>query len=233
MPFDLPVQCAYSAVEEASNLLTPIAGGAATAVAIVLATALVRLLLLPLTFRQIGVEKRRAALAPRVTKLRDKHANDPVRAMTEVSALYRAEGVGTLTTMGPMLLQAPFFLTLFSLFRLPAVGGSPNELLSRELGGVPLGDHWLDGSLLGVHSAVFVGLFGLFVVTATVSARRLRRLGQPAWLSFTPYVSIAFAVTVPLAAVLYLLTSTVWTTLENALLRDRLVPPNDVALGSS
>ncbi|EXG81455.1 membrane protein insertase, YidC/Oxa1 family, C-terminal domain [Cryptosporangium arvum DSM 44712] len=222
MPFDLPILYAHAAVEWGSALLTPLAGSAATAVAIVLATLGVRLLLLPLTFRQIAVERRRAALAPRVQKLRDRHADDPLRALTEVSALYRDEGVGTLTTMGPLVLQAPFFLTLFSLFRLPTVGGAPNGLLGHELGGVPLGDHWLDGSLLGVHSVVFVVLFGLFLVLATVGARRLRRLGQPAWLGFAPYVSVVFAITVPLAAVLYLLTSTLWTTLENAVLRDRL-----------
>lgn len=218
----LPVSLAHSVVEPASTLLTPLAGSAATAVAIVLATAVVRLLLLPLTLRQIGVERRRAALAPRVQKLRDRYAKDPVRAATEVSTLYRAEGVGMLTTMGPVLLQAPFFLTLFSLFRASTVDGVPNSLLGRELGGVPLGDHWLDGSLLGVHGLVFAVLFGLFVLTAALAARRLRRLGQPVWLSLTPFVSIPFAVTVPLAAVLYLLTSTIWTSLENVLLRDRL-----------
>ncbi|GAA0249638.1 membrane protein insertase YidC [Cryptosporangium japonicum] len=222
MPFDLPLSYAHSFVEWAGTLLTPLAGSASTALAIVVATLAVRLLLLPLTFRQIAVERRRAALAPRVKKLRDQHADDPVRALTEVSALYRSERVGTLTTMGPLLLQAPFFLTLFSLFRLPTVGGEPNALLGHELGGVRLGDHWLDGSLLSVHSLVFVGLFGLFVGVAMVAARRLRRLGQPAWLSASPFVSVLFALTVPLAAVLYLLTSTLWTTLENALLRDRL-----------
>jgi len=221
MSFALPVSLAYSAVESASTLLTPLCGGAAAAAAIVLATALVRLVLLPLTFRQIAVERRRARLAPRVTKLREQHAADPVRAATEVAALYRAEGVGALPTLLPLLLQAPFFLTLYSLFRASTVDGEPNLLLGARLGGVPLGDHWLDGTLLGVHGLVFLVLLGAFVLTAAVSARRLRRLGQPSWLSCTPFVSVLFAATVPLAAVLYLLTSTIWTTLENALLRDR------------
>jgi YidC/Oxa1 family membrane protein insertase len=220
--FSLFVSFAYSVVESASSLLTPLCGSAATAAAIVLATALVRLVLLPLTFRQVGVERRRAQLAPRVEKLRATHAKDPLRAATEVSALYRAEGVGTLTTLLPLLLQAPFFLTLYSLFRARTVDGAPNTLLTHALGGVRLGDHWRDGALLGVHSLVFVVLLGVFALTATIAARRLRRLGQPAWLSFTPFVSVVFAATVPLAAVLYLLTSTIWTTLENALLRDRV-----------
>ncbi|GAA3389580.1 membrane protein insertase YidC [Cryptosporangium minutisporangium] len=221
----LPVSLAYSLVESTSTLLDPVFGGAATAAAIVLATALVRLLLVPLTFRQIAVERRRARLAPRVSTLRATHRHDPVRAASEVAALYRTEGVGALPTLLPLVVQAPFFLTLYSLFSTSTVDGTPNALLGRELGGVPLGDHWHDGALLGVHGLVFVVVLGLFVLTAIVAARRLRRLGQPTWLALTPYVAVVFAVTVPLAAALYLLTSTVWTTLENAVLRDRLVSP--------
>ncbi|SHN47341.1 membrane protein insertase YidC [Cryptosporangium aurantiacum] len=225
MSFGLPVSLAYSVVESASTLLSPLFGGAATAAAIVLATALVRLLLIPLTFRQIAVERRRARLAPQVTTLRGKHRDDPLQAATEVAALYRAEGVGALPTLLPLLVQAPFFLTLYSLFTASTVDGAPNALLGHALGGVPLGDHWRDGALLGVHGLVFAVVLGLFVVTATVTARRLRRLGQPAWLSYIPFVSVVFAATVPLAAALYLLTSTIWTTLENVLLRDRLIRP--------
>ncbi|TQS42608.1 YidC/Oxa1 family membrane protein insertase [Cryptosporangium phraense] len=221
MSFGLPISLAYDVVETATTLLTPVVGATATAAAIVLATALVRLILVPLTFRQISLERRRQALAPRVEKLRAKHPNDPLTAATEVSALYRAEGVGAAHTFLPLLVQAPFFLTLYSLFRTPDIGDRPNELLTAHLAGVPLGDHWLDGPLLGVHGLVFVVVLALFTAAATLAARRLRRLGQPVLLSLTPYVSVAFAATVPLAAALYLLTSTLWTTAENAFLRDR------------
>ncbi|MFI5955966.1 YidC/Oxa1 family membrane protein insertase [Cryptosporangium sp. NPDC051539] len=223
MSLGLPLSPAYAAVQAATDLLTPVFGGTATAAAIVLATALVRLALIPLTFRQISLERRRAALAPRVEKLRRKHSKDPLTAATEVSALYRSEGVGTVHTFLPLLVQAPFFLTLYSLFRAPSVGGHPNALLDAHLAGVPLGDHWLDGALLSVHGLVFAVVLTLFAATATLAARRLRRLGQPALLSLTPYVSVVFAATVPLAGALYLLTSTLWTTGENAFLRDRRI----------
>lgn len=220
-PFDAAVSVVYQAVLTASHALTPLFGGAATAAAIVLATVLVRLFLLPLTFRQIAVERRRTALAPKVAKLREKHHRDPLKAATEVSALYRSEGVGTATTLLPLLGQAPFFVVLYSLFRKANVGGKANSLLGHELFGVPLGAHWRDGALFGVHGLVFVVVLALLATAAAFSARRLRRLGQPRLLTFTAFITVAVAATVPLASALYLLTTTTWTTLENALLRDR------------
>lgn len=218
---DAVVGVVYSAVLSTSHLLTPLVGGGATAAAIVLATVVVRLLLLPLTVRQIAVERRRARLVPRIEKLRKKHRHDPLKAAAEVTALYRANGVGTATTLLPLLGQAPFFVVLYSLFRRSSVGGHPNALLSHELLGVPLGAHWHDGALFGVHGVVFVGVLALLATVATVSARRLRRLGQPRLLALSSFVTVVVAATVPLASALYLLTTTIWTTVENALLRDR------------
>jgi YidC/Oxa1 family membrane protein insertase len=225
MSFSVLIEAAARVVTTFSQLLDPVFGSAATAAAIVLATLLVRSLLLPLTFRQIGVERRRNALAPKVEKLRKKHERDPLKSLTEVNALYRAEGVGTARTLLPLLAQAPIFLVLYSLFRKASVGGHPNALLGHELFGVPLGSHWHDGALYGVHNLVFVVVLALLAVTAGVSARRLSRLGQPRLLTLTPFVTVAVAATVPLASALYLLTTTMWTTLENAFLRDRLAPP--------
>lgn len=218
---DAVVGVVYSAVLSTSHALTPVFGGAATAAALVLATVLVRLLLLPLTFRQIAVERRRTALAPQIEKLREKHKHDPLKAAAEVNVLYRAEGVGTATTLLPLLGQMPFFVVLYSLFRKSSVGGHPNALLGHKLFGVPLGAHWHDGAQFGVHGLVFVVVLALLTAVATVSARRLRRLGQPRLLTLAAFITVVVATTVPLASALYLLTTTTWTTLENALLRDR------------
>jgi YidC/Oxa1 family membrane protein insertase len=169
---------AYDVVLAASQALTPLFGAAATAATIVLATLAVRLLLLPLTFRQVRIERCRAELAPRVEKLRKLHHDDPLKALTETNALYRAEGVGTATTLLPLLAQSPFFLVLYSLFRKPSIDGHANALLQHSLLDVPLGSHW--------HSLVFAGVLALLAIVAAVSMRRLRRLGQSWLLAVTP-----------------------------------------------
>jgi YidC/Oxa1 family membrane protein insertase len=224
MPFSLLIEVASRAVSTLSDVLAPLFGGAATAAAIVLATVLLRLLLLPVVLRQIGVQRRRDALAPKVEKVRKRHERDPLKAAAEVNALYRAEGVGTGKTLLPLLAQAPFFVVLYSLFRKSSIDGHPNALLDHRLFGVPLGAHWHDSALSDVHTLVFVVVLALLTAVAAFSARRLRRLGQPVLLTLTPFVTVAFAVTVPLGSGLYLFTTTLWTTLENVLLRDRPLP---------
>src|SRR6266508_1138519 len=132
---------------------------------------------------------------------------------SELAALYRAEGASPLGGCLPALLQAPFFMVMYRLFVSPSVAGHPNALLSHCLFGVPLADRLLAGPLLGPHGLVFVG------VVAWLSAPRLRRLGQPWLVRVLPFGTVAFAAIVPLAAGLYLLTTTGWTALENAVLR--------------
>jgi len=48
---------------------------------------------------------------------------------------------------------------------------------------------------------------------------------MPGWLSRAlPYATVAIAAVVPLAAGIYLLTTTAWTTAERTLLRRRILP---------
>jgi YidC/Oxa1 family membrane protein insertase len=98
-------------------------------------------------------------------------------------------------------------------FALSTVDGQANSLMAHELFRVALGAHGLAAGW------VLVGLLALLAVVATVSARRLLRLGQPKWLAILPYGTVVFATTVPLAVGLYLLTSTAWSALETAVLR--------------
>ncbi len=52
-----------------------------------------------------------------------------------------------------------------------------------------------------------------------------RPAAVPGWLTrILPYTTVVIAAVVPLAAVLYLLTTTAWTTAERALLRRRILP---------
>jgi hypothetical protein len=65
-PLHDAVGAAGSALSWLTNLLEPLAGGAATAAAIVVLTVAVRLLISPLTLAQVRGERRREALAPEV-----------------------------------------------------------------------------------------------------------------------------------------------------------------------
>lgn len=231
-PLDAAVGVAAPIVAAFAAAVTPFAGGGATALAIVLFTVAVRLLMSPLTYARVRGERRRAALAPRVAELQRRHRGDTARLATELTALYRAAGASPLAGLLPSLLQIPFFLVMYRLFTTTEVAGRPNGLLTDTLFGVPLGHHLTDG----VHTAGTAGLFALLMVVALGLAwwlsRRLRRATAPAatapgdaaavigrLLPLLPYGTVLAVAVLPVAAALYLVTTTAFTAAEQLILR--------------
>lgn len=234
----LPVSIAYRLVSALAGLLVPLPAGLAAAAAIVAFTIAVRLLLLPLSYRAFRGEQVRARLAPHILELQRRHAAQPGQLGRELAALQAAEGAAPLAGCLPALLQLPFFSVLYRLFLTSTVAGHANLLLRRRLFGTPLGSHLLawSGPWLA-HSLVFGALLALLVLTGWLSARAVRRwaspsagarpgqltgTGSPSAISalsrVMPFAPALFAAVVPLAAGLYLLTSTAWTVGERAVL---------------
>jgi YidC/Oxa1 family membrane protein insertase len=234
----VPVDAAYHAVSLFAGAFAPVLGGLAAAAAIVAFTMAVRLLLLPLSYRAMRGLESQARLAPMVAALRKKHARQPDRLQRELAALYRAEGTSMFAGFGPLLLQWPFLSVMYLLFRSPTVDGGANTLLRHDLFGAPLGSHWLGGAgPLSAQGAVFAGLFALLGLLGWLSYRVAKRgparsaaparPASPASTAgllarLTPYLTVVIAAFLPLAAGLYLVTTTAWTLAERTLLRRRL-----------
>src|SRR5258708_15588385 len=86
------VSAAYHLVTATAVFLSPLLGGLATAAAIVVFTAGVRLLLAPLSYVSFRGQARQARLLPQVQKLRREHARQPEELQRALTALYRQEG---------------------------------------------------------------------------------------------------------------------------------------------
>jgi YidC/Oxa1 family membrane protein insertase len=196
--FGAVVGAAHHLIGGLATLVAPIAGPAAAAVAIVLFTIAVRLLISPLTYVQARYERRRAALAPQLEALRDKHAEDPATLAAETIALQRANGAGPFASLLPGLAQAPFFMVMYRVALDPPAGA---------LFGVPLTAHLLAGL------PVFAVLLAVAVLLARWSAGRMTAL------RFLPYLTVAVVAWLPLAGALYLVTSTAWVAFEHVLWR--------------
>jgi YidC/Oxa1 family membrane protein insertase len=217
---DVPVSGAHHLVTWLASLSQPLTGQLGVALAIVVFTAGIRLLLLPLSKAAVRGEKARAALAPQLQALRKRHAGDGPRLQEEVTKLQQETGTSMFVGCLPLLLQIPFFMVMYRLFSSTSVGGEPNSLLSGSLFGTPLGDHF--------HGPVFVGIAVLLVVVAWFSSRwqakTLERSGGPdvpggRLMRLMPYGTVFATAAVPLAASLYLLTTTTWSVVERAVLR--------------
>jgi YidC/Oxa1 family membrane protein insertase len=247
-----PIAAGYALVTGLIQILSPFAGAAAGAIAIVLFTAAVRLLLSPLSYFALRGQAAQARLLPQIEELRRKHARRPDLLRQEIADLTQREG-GPLAGCLPLLLQLPFFSVMYRLFISAQVGGHPNDLLGQRLLGVPLGAHWLGGTgVLSGQGAVFAGVFALIALVGWFSARVARRFAVPpppvagdrpgrartagpaagagaapgagaagALAKAAPYATVLFAMFVPLAAGLYLLTSAAWSVAERRLLLSR------------
>lgn len=88
-------------VEQLADLLQPLFHASAAAAAIVLITALVRLLVHPLSRAAARGQRARAALQPRIAELREKHAKDPQRLQKAVLELHAEEKVSPFSGLLP------------------------------------------------------------------------------------------------------------------------------------
>ncbi|SCK20229.1 membrane protein insertase YidC [Streptomyces sp. WMMB 322] len=231
-------------VARLSGVLAPVFGASATAAAIVGFTLCVRLALHPLARAAVRGERVRAALAPRMAELNRRYGSDPVRLRRELERLRSQEGASPVAGCLPMLLQLPVFFAMYHLFT------ADEALLGHTLLGAPLGGRWFGalqaGGVLGGPGLVYGALFVLVGAVATWTYVRTRRLmaagtvgaaatagaapgvaGGAAMARMLPLLSFGTLATVafvPLAAALYVVTSTTWTAVERAALRAGRAP---------
>ncbi|WP_160311104.1 YidC/Oxa1 family membrane protein insertase [Streptacidiphilus anmyonensis] len=149
---------------EAGRLVAALSQLVPAALAVVLFTVGIRLLLHPFARAAARGERTRARLAPRVAALRKKHARDPEQMQRELSALYREEGASPLAGCLPVLLQIPVFSVMYRLFT-GVADPTGQALLAHTLLGVPLGAHLaVAGASLPtalVFGAILLGLLAL------------------------------------------------------------------------
>lgn len=218
---DAPVEGAYHLVSALVSLIEPLAGQFAVAAAIVLFTVAIRLVLHPLSRAAVRGERSRSTLLPRIAELREKHPDDPERLRAEIAKLQAESGSSLFAGCLPMLAQLPVFWLMYKLFTTATVAGAPNALLAGNLFGAPIGSAWPVLTATPVFAALAVLLALVAWFTVRWQARRAAGT-TPApgavLLRLLPFGTIATAAVVPLAAGLYLLTTTTWTVLERALL---------------
>ncbi|MEU0576236.1 YidC/Oxa1 family membrane protein insertase [Streptomyces griseoincarnatus] len=235
-----------SLVEQLADLLRPLFGLSAAAAAIIAFTALVRLLVHPLSRAAARGQKARAALQPRIAELRRKHGKNPEKLQKAVMELHAEEKVSPLSGCLPSLLQLPAFFLLYHLFSSGSIGGEPNALLTHQLLDAPLGGRWADaladGGAFGGAGVVYLGLFAVVTVVAYFSYRLSRRMteasaalagtagadpqmpgaavmgGVMKVMPFMSFFTLVTVAVVPLAAALYVVTSTTWSVIERSVL---------------
>jgi len=112
--------------------------------AIIALVIIVRLLMLPITLRQLRSTRAMTALQPKMVELQKKYAKDRQKLQQEMVKLYKESGVNPMGCLWPMLLQLPIWIALYQSI-IKALAATPEDLLG-------LSQHLY--SLSAVHQAV-------------------------------------------------------------------------------
>jgi YidC/Oxa1 family membrane protein insertase len=186
---------------------------------IILLTFTVRILILPLTFKGVKGMQRLQTLQPEIKKIQERYKDDKQRMNQEVMAFYQREKVNPLSSCMPLLLQIPFFISLFYLLRSDAfqqdIADNPGfyaiDNLAEKVTGDPV--------LLGVLIVLYVGTqLAASAVTAFSADPMQRRI-----MLALPFVFVIFIVNFEAGLIVYWITTNVWT-IGQQLLVKKLYP---------
>ncbi|HEV8354015.1 MAG TPA: YidC/Oxa1 family membrane protein insertase [bacterium] len=200
-----PINAIADVLQQVLQFFTGATGSAG--LAIILLTVAIKLVLHPLTRRQLRSMKEMQVLAPQITVLRAKYKDNPQQMNTEVMNLYRAHGVNPLSGCLPMLVQLPVLYGLFNVLRREHIFNGAT-FLGFPLEAVPTVGHILSDPLLAV--------FPLLVALTTYLQQRMSVTDpqQAKLFLFMPVLVGYFATQFPVGLSLYWITSTAAYILE-------------------
>ncbi len=196
-------------------------------VAIILLTFTIRLAILPLTFSSVKSMQKMQVLQPEIKKLQERFKDDKQRLQQETMAFYKERQVNPLASCLPLLLQLPFFVSLFYLLRSPSfkedIGGSEPFLFIPDL-----------AQPLTGHPAQLAVMVVLYVSTQLIASLITMAGGdktQQRIMLALPFVFVPFIVTFEAGLIVYWVTTNVWTIGQQLVVR-KLYPKPDVSPAS-
>jgi YidC/Oxa1 family membrane protein insertase len=181
---------------------------------IILLTFTVRIVILPLTFKGVKSMQRLQTLQPEIKKIQERYKDDKQRMQQEVMAFYQQEKVNPLGSCLPLLLQIPFFISLFYLLR----SDSFQQDIAANPGFFPIDDlaaKVTDPVLLGVLIVLYVGTQLAASAVTAISADPMQRRIMLA----LPFVFVIFIINFEAGLILYWITTNVWTIGQQLLVR--------------
>jgi YidC/Oxa1 family membrane protein insertase len=212
----------YNVLKVFQDFAEPLLGSQSYWFSIVMLTVAVRILLIPLTVKQVKSTRVMQELAPEIKKLQAKHKNDRQKLNEEMMALYKERGFNPMAGCWPLLAQMPFFFALYQVIYNSRVAGEANVLRGKTFFGVPLEQHWwaLEGwdKLLSAPGLTILALTTTMSLTTYISQRQLMNKQtaqvnpqQQMILKIMPLMFFVFAVNVPLAVIIYWVTTNFWS----------------------
>jgi YidC/Oxa1 family membrane protein insertase len=197
-------------------------------------TVAVRLVILPLTFKQVRSMQGLQKLQPEMKKIQARYKEDKKRQQEEMMKLYQEHQINPLGSCLPLLLQLPFFLGLYQTLK---SGGEIFDKIKAPPGS--------DNGFLFIpdltekvskHTGVLIALLVIYLVTqlasSYVSSVNVQDPMQRRLLFLFPLVFSVIIINFPAGLIVYWITTNVWTVSQQLFIKRFLPPPEPAAAGA-
>lgn len=195
---------------------------------IVALVVIVRMLLVPLTVRQIHSMQNLQAHAPEMKAIQQRYKHDRQKMNAEMMAFYKENQINPAASCLPILAQFPIFIGLFFVLR-----DFDDEIFpAYQRAGEGAADlEWL--SLINILEDTKAGwgpllivLYGVSQLTSSYLMSQNMQPAQRAMLLILPIAFIPFVLNFPSGLMLYWLTTNLWTTGQGLITR-KLTPKRE------
>ena len=189
---------------------------------IIMLTVVIRLAILPLTFKQVRSMQALQQLQPEMKKLQERFKDDKQRLNQEMMKFYSENKVNPLSSCLPLILQFPFFLSLYYL--------QQQDQFKKEVGGegfffIPnLTKDVTDN--IPVLIALLVIYVGTQLISSIVTAVNASDPTQKKIMYALPFFFAPVIITFPAGLILYWITTNVWTIGQQLAVRKFLPMPD-------
>jgi YidC/Oxa1 family membrane protein insertase len=101
--------------------LVDVTPGGDVGIAVIIATVIVKVILMPLSLRAVRTQRQMKLIEPELRALKEKHKNDKEKQAKEMMALYKTHNVRPFASIFGILLQLPIVIALYLVFARGAI----------------------------------------------------------------------------------------------------------------
>jgi YidC/Oxa1 family membrane protein insertase len=185
-------------------------------------TVVVRMLILPLTFKQVRSMQALQRLQPEMKKIQARYKDDKQRQQQAMMEFYKEHQVNPLGSCLPLILQFPFFIGLYQTLRSKPFKAEVGD------GGQFFFIPDITKPLTG-HTTELVVIIVIYVATqlcsSYVSAINVQDKNQKRLLFIFPFVFVPVVINFEAGLLVYWITTNVWTIGQMLFVRKFLPPP--------
>lgn len=193
--------------------------------AIIAITILIKLILYPLSVKSIKQQKILQDIQPKLNKVRAKYKDNPQEMTKQTMALYSQQKISPFSSCLPILIQFPFLIAVYQVFRKGLTNGQSLDILYSfvhnpgTLNATAFG--FLDLSRPSVYLAILAGLAQYWVSKMLIAKKQPKVKGakdedmtaimNKQMIYFMPAITVFIGLSLPGGLALYWLITTLLT----------------------